>query len=193
MLRNHITALGNHLVRHLSILLTLIALLWLLEIVDLILWHVPLDAFGIRPRTLVGLRQILFAPFLHVGFAHLTANTIPLLVLGWLVLLRSTRDFVLVSLLATGVSGLGVWITAPSYTVHLGASGVIFGYLGYLWARGFFERSVAALVLGAIAALLYGGILWGVLPGQAGVSWQAHLFGFLGGIGAASLLAQRNR
>lgn len=189
-MRNQVADLGNHLARHLTILASLVVLFWLLEALDWLLWTVPLDAYGIRPRTLVGLRQILFAPFLHVGFAHLAANTVPFVVLGWFVLVRNERDFFLVSLIAGASSGLGIWLTAPGYTIHLGASGVIFGYLGYLWARGFFERSLPALALALIAALLYGGILWGVLPGQAGVSWQAHLFGFLGGIFAAYLLAQ---
>jgi membrane associated rhomboid family serine protease len=193
MFRNQVAVVGNHLARHLTILLALVALLWLLEVIDLILWTIPLDAYGIRPRTAAGLRQIPLAPFLHVGFAHLAANTVPFVILGWLVLMRSERDFVLVSLIATGVSGLGVWLIGPTYTIHLGASGVIFGYLGYLWARGFFERSIPALALALVAGLLYGGILWGVLPGQAGVSWQGHLFGFLGGILAAYLLAHNNR
>lgn len=193
MFREHVSRVGNHLARHLIILGGVVALIWALEVIDWLLWTVSLDIYGIRPRTLVGLRQIPFAPFLHVGFAHLAANTVPFLVLGWLVLLRGERDFLLVSLIAIGISGLGVWITGPNFSVHLGASGVIFGYLGYLWARGAFERSVAALALALIAALLYGGILWGVLPGQTGVSWQAHLFGFFGGILAAYLLARTNR
>lgn len=191
-MRTHLTLVGNHLTRHLIILLGLVALLWLLEIFDWLLWTTSLDAYGIRPRTLVGLRQILFAPFLHAGFAHLIANTIPFLVLGWLVLVRSDLDFVLVSLIAGGISGLGVWLLAASGTVHLGASGVIFGYLGYLLARGFLERSLPAIALGLVAGLLYGGILWGVLPGQTGISWQGHLFGLLGGFLAARLLARPN-
>jgi membrane associated rhomboid family serine protease len=141
----------------------------------------------------VGLLQILFAPFLHVGFGHVAANSVPFFALGMLVLLRSGRDFIIVSLVALGISGLGVWLIAPAHTVHLGASGVIFGYLGYLWARGAFERSVPAISAALIATLLYGGIWWGILPGQVGVSWQGHLFGFLGGILAAYLLADTSR
>lgn len=192
-MQNRVAVLGNHLARHLTILLSILALFWVLEIIDWVFWTVNLDLYGVRPRTAVGLRQILFAPFLHVGFSHLIANTIPFFVLGWLVLVRGELGFVVVSLIAMLVSGLGVWITAPLNSVHLGASGVIFGYLGYLLARGLFERSPAALAPALIAGLLYGGILWGVLPGQAGISWQAHLFGFLGGILAAYLLAHTNR
>lgn len=193
MLRNRVTTAGNHLFRHLSILLTLVALFWAVELIDWLLWTRSLDLYGIRPRTLPGLRQILFAPFLHVGLSHLTANTVPFLVLGWLVMLRSERDFIAVSVIATAISGLGVWLTGPANSVHLGASGVIFGYLGYLLARAFFERSAPAVGLALIAGLLYGGILWGVLPGQAGISWQAHLFGFVGGVLAAYMLAQPRR
>jgi len=87
------------------------------------------------------------------------------------------------------VSGLGIWLFGASNSIHIGASGLIFGYFGYLVARGYFERSFTALLLAVIALILYGGILMGALPGQPGVSWQGHLFGFAGGILAAYLLA----
>jgi membrane associated rhomboid family serine protease len=167
--------------RQVAILVGIVALLWLLEAIDLLIFRGRLDAFGIRPRTLTGLRGIVFAPFLHAGFGHVAANTIPFIVLGWLVMLRSTSDFFVVMVVSATVSGLGVWLFGGSNTVHLGVSGVIFGFLGYLLARGIYERRLGAIVLALIALLLYGGALWGVLPLRSGVSWQGHLFGFLGG------------
>jgi membrane associated rhomboid family serine protease len=172
-----------------------LALLWAIEIGDQLFFGGRVDWFGIHPRTWQGLGQIWLAPLLHVGFGHLLANSLPLLVLGWLVMLRHTRDFWLVALVATVVSGAGVWLLGRANTIHLGASGVIFGLLGFLLARAYFERSWAALGIALMAGMLYGGMLWGmlwgVLPGRSGISWLAHLFGALGGILAAWLMAPR--
>ncbi|HSH03942.1 MAG TPA: rhomboid family intramembrane serine protease [Anaerolineae bacterium] len=164
--------------------------MWVLEIIDFILFTFSLDRFGIAPRSLIGLRGIFLAPFLHIGFSHLISNTIPFLALGWLVMLRSLSDFVNVSIITAIISGLGVWLFASPQTVHLGASGLIFGYLGYLLLRGYFERSLVAIALALITTFFYGGILRGILPQSAGISWQAHLFGFIGGSIAAYLLTK---
>jgi membrane associated rhomboid family serine protease len=184
-----IARVSRHLGRHAALLVTIVAILWLVEIIDQLLWRGNLDGLGIRPRTWNGLGQILVAPWLHVGFGHLIANTLPLVVLGWLVMLRHMRDFVVVVLVSALVSGLGIWLFGGASTVHLGASGVIFGLFGALLARAYFERSWAALGLATVATLLYGGMIWGVLPGAEGVSWLGHLFGFIGGVLAARLIA----
>ena len=187
-----ITRAGRHLGRHVALLAFIVAALWAIEVVDQFVWRGRLDGFGIQPRTWRGLGQIFVAPWLHVGFGHLAANTVPLVVLGWLVMLRRMRDFVLVALVTAMVSGLGIWLFGGTYTIHLGASGVIFGLLGALLARAYFERSWAALGLAIVAGVLYGSMLWGVLPGVPGVSWLGHFFGFLGGVLAARLLADDN-
>jgi membrane associated rhomboid family serine protease len=166
-----------------------VIILWFLEFLDQVILRGSLDGFGIRPRTWSGLGQILIAPWLHVGFGHLAANTLPLIVLGWLVMLRRTRDFIVVAFVSALVSGLGIWLFGGVHTIHLGASGVIFGLLGALLARAYFEHSWAALGLAIVAGLLYGGMLWGVLPGTPGISWLGHFFGLLGGVLAARLLA----
>lgn len=170
---------------------SMLAIMWVLEICDSVLPGLELDALGIRPRTLWGLAGIPLAPFLHVGFAHLAANSLPFLVLGWLVMLRSLREFWLVTGVVTLVSGLAVWLVAGSGTVHVGASGLIFGYLGYLLFRGIFERSFSTILVALLVGVLYGGALWGVIPLEEGVSWQGHLFGFLAGILSARLLSRR--
>ena len=172
---------------------SLVALIWLVELVDWIILNGSLDAFGVRPRTVDGLRGIFFMPFLHRGFGHLLANTIPIIVLGWLVMIRRTVDIFLVAAVTILVSGLGVWLFGGSNSVHVGASGLIFGFFGFLLARAYFERSLVAIALAIAVFLLYGGIIWGVLPGRNGVSWQGHLFGFIGGILAAYLLSARRR
>jgi len=171
-----------------AILASLVGLMWAIEIVDFFLGG-ALSSFGIIPRSLIGLRGILFAPFLHGNFAHLIANTVPFVTLGWFVMLRRTSDFFGVTAIAMVVGGLGTWLIAPANTVHIGASGVIFGYLGFLISRGYFERSFGSMLCSIIIGLAYGGLIWGVLPGQLGISWQGHLFGLIGGIVAAWLLA----
>ena len=168
-----------------------IALIWTLEIVDLLFLGGALNAYGIRPRSIIGLRGILFAPFLHGGLAHVLANTIPFLTFGWLIMLRETSDFFVVTAVTMLTSGLGVWLIASPGTIHIGASGLIFGYFGFLLLRGYFERSFSAILFSLIVGLLYGSLIWGVLPLQVGISWQGHLFGFLGGVLAARLLARR--
>jgi len=175
-----------------GILVGFVGLMWGLEILDLFLGG-ALNQFGIRPHSIVGLRGILFAPFLHGSLLHLIANTVPFVILGWLVMLRRTSDFWPVTIIVMLVAGLGTWLFAPPWTVHIGASGVVFGYLGFLLSRGYFERSLGAIAMSLLVGMLYGGMIWGVLPGQLGISWQGHLFGFLGGILAAQILAQPRR
>jgi membrane associated rhomboid family serine protease len=168
-----------------------VAFLWVLEFVDWLIFRGSLNAFGIRPRTVDGLWGIFFAPLLHSNFAHLMANTVPLLVLGWFVLLRSMRTFAMVTMVTILVSGLGTWLIGPVNTVHIGASGLVFGYFGYLIIASYFERSLISVLWAVLVFFLYGSLLWGVLPQGNGISWQGHLFGFVGGGVAAYLLAKR--
>ncbi|MCX6043647.1 MAG: rhomboid family intramembrane serine protease [Chloroflexi bacterium] len=180
MINAHIQVIKNGLMRHAKILGAIVVLLWVIELVDTLSGH-QLDLYGVQPRSLIGLRNILFAPFLHRSFWHLLANTIPFLLLGWFVMLRSVYEFFYVSVIAALVSGLGAWLFGAAHTIHLGISGVIFGYMGFLLLRSYFEQSAQALVLAVVAFFLFGGTLWGVLPLQPDISWLGHLFGFIGG------------
>ncbi len=193
IMNDYAPVIKSALLRQARLLLILIAVAWVIELVDWVLPWGALDWYGIHPRSLIGLPGIVLAPFLHAGFGHLLANTIPFFILGWLVMVRGRQDFFTVMLTALLVSGLGVWLLGGSNTVHIGASGVVFGFLGYLLARGYFERSLAAIALAVAAVFLYGGMIWGVLPLQDGVSWLAHLFGLIGGVAAAYLLTRRPR
>jgi membrane associated rhomboid family serine protease len=161
-----------------------VALLWVLEIIDVASWH-ALDTFGVSPREIGELRDVVPAAFLHFGFDHLAANSVPLLVLGFLVALSGLRRLLAVVTVIILVSGLGVWLTATEHSTTAGASGVVFGLLGYLLFRGFVNRSAGDLVMGLLVGVVYGSLLWGVLPTAAGVSWQGHLFGLVGGVVAA--------
>ena len=169
-----------------------VALLWVAEIIDTVLGN-SLDDEGIRPGTTDGLVGILWAPLLHGGFGHLVSNTVPLLVLGFMVLLAGLARGLAVTAIVWVVGGLGTWVTGGAGTVHLGASGLVFGWLTFLLVRGFFTRRPVELLVGVGVFLVYGGVLLGVLPGTPGVSWQGHLFGAVGGVLAAWWLASRTR
>ncbi|GAB2814214.1 rhomboid family intramembrane serine protease [Streptomyces daliensis] len=161
-----------------------VGLLWVFEAVDQATGN-ALDTFGVEPRRLDELVDVIPAAFMHFGFGHLMANTVPLLVLGFLAALRGTGRFLAVALTIIVVSGLGVWLIAPSGSNTAGASGLVFGLFGYLLVRGFVDRRITDVALGGVVALFYGSILWGVLPTNEGVSWQGHLFGLIGGVLAA--------
>jgi len=169
----------------------IVGVMWLLELIDILFLNQRLNLFGIRPRDTGYMWGIAFAPFLHGGISHLLANTPPFIALGWLVLARSRKEFLWVTIAVTLSSGLGAWLFGASNSVHIGASGVIFGYFGFLLARGFFDRQLVSIALSLIVGAIYGYLLWGVLPNQPNVSWQGHLFGFLGGILLARGMAQK--
>lgn len=170
---------------------------WGLEISDQFilrpLFRVSLDGFGLVPRNLIGLRGIIFAPFLHGDFGHLIANTPAFAFLGWLVMLRDAEDFWVVTLITSIIGGLGVWLIAATGSIHIGASILIFGYLGFLLFRGYFQRDIPSIAIAALAFFSYGSVLWGILPTTAGVSWEGHLFGFIGGAIAAKILVEDKR
>lgn len=181
--------IGGELKSQVKILATLVAIFWVVVILNVMIFNGRLNQLGIMPRNLIGLRGILFAPFLHGGFYHVLANTAPFIVLGWLVMLRNIGDFYTVSVISALVSGGGTWLFGSSNSVHVGASGVIFGYFGYLLFRGYFERSFVAIAISLAIAVTYGSLLWGVLPTRSYISWEGHLFGFIGGMIAAKLLS----
>jgi membrane associated rhomboid family serine protease len=174
----------------LHIVIALVALMWVLEVIDVALDH-RLDRYGIEPREVDGLDGVIAAPFLHVGFGHLIANTIPFVVMGVVIAFEGPLRLLGVTAIVVLVSGLGTWLVAPENTIHLGASGVVFGYATYLIARGAFNRRLGELAIGAVVGLLWGGALLAGLEPREGISWQGHLFGAIGGVLAAWLLARR--
>jgi len=166
------------------------ALMWVVEVADQVAGG-RLDRNGIEPRELDGLDGIVWAPFLHGGFDHLIGNTIPFLLLGFAVALGGIARVIIVTAVVAVVGGLGTWLVAPAHTVHIGASGLVFGYAAYLVARGVFSRSVGQIVLGVVVLAVWGTTLLRGLVPETGISWQGHLFGAIGGVIAARLLHQR--
>jgi len=168
---------------------SVVAVMWAVELIDL-LPSTDFDRWGIRPRRLTGLTGVVFAPFLHAGFGHLIGNTIPFLVLGCIIAASGIKRFVQVTVIVGLVSGLGTWLMSPAHTVHIGASGLVFGYLTYLVTRGVFERHIGQILLGLVVLFFYGSILWGLFP-RPGISWQGHVFGAVGGVLAAWVIHGR--
>jgi membrane associated rhomboid family serine protease len=180
-------------VEELKTLLTVVGIFWIVEIIDFTIFKGKLDNFGIKPHNLVGLRGIIFAPFLHGGFGHLIANTIPFLTLGWLTMIQETSDFYVVSLVTAIVGGIGVWLFGGLGTTHIGASILIYGYLGFLLLRGYFQKNIPSILLSVIVFIIYGSLIFGVFPSRVGISWQGHLFGFVGGAIAAFAIAKEKK
>ncbi len=160
----------------------LLALMWALAIADFLTGRRLLPKLAIVPRRLEGIPGIVVAPLLHGNWGHLIANSGPLVILGTIILLQGLEVLGLVTVFCWLFSGLGIWLLGRPGTRHLGASGVIFGYLGYILLRGYFERSPGAIAAAVVVGLLYGSALWGLLPLQRGKSWVGHGMGFAGGV-----------
>ena len=181
-------------------ILTFVALLYLVELIDQLVHH-SLDVNGIRPGQRDGLWGIIFAPVLHANWQHLAANTVPLLVLGFLVTLAGMSRFVWATTIIWILGGLGTWLignlgSSCGPTDHIGASGLIFGYLAFLLVFGIFVRRFRDIVIGLVVLFLYGGVLLGAMPVLhqcGGVSWQGHLSGAVAGVVAAYLLSAPER
>ncbi len=175
-----------------NLLVCIVVLLWAIELANSLMNN-GLNNLGIRPRNILGLQGIIFAPFLHGSWRHLISNTFPLVILSWLIMARDRSEWITVTVLTAIASGLGTWLFGGTETVHIGASGVVFGYFGFLVARAYYERSFGSIAISLLVLVLFGGMIWGILPVRVGISWEGHLFGLLGGIAAAWTIAALNR
>ena len=160
-----------------------VAAIWALAGVDFLMDN-RLAEYGIVPRTVDGLWGIPLAPFLHGGFGHAFSNTVPLLMLGGLMATRGWQTLLGVTLFVVLLGGAGVWLAARGGS-HIGASGLVFGYFGYLVARGWYDRRIVSILIAVVVMVVYGGLLFGVLPTGGRVSWEGHLTGLIAGVLAA--------
>jgi membrane associated rhomboid family serine protease len=177
-------------VRGFILVAALVAVMWVVEGIDQVA-DGRLDAYGIVPRDVDGLDGVAFAPFLHAGWDHLIGNTVPFLVLGFAIAFGGIARLATVIVVVALVGGLGTWLVAPSNTIHIGASGIVFGFAAYLVARGVYSRSIAQIALGVVVVAVWGTtLLQGLVP-EDGISWQGHVFGAIGGVLAARLLHRR--
>jgi len=172
--------------------LTLIAICWLVFIVNNLLWNVHLIRYGIVPRHISGLPGILWAPFMHASFSHLMANTLPLLILGGMLCARNPGEFIVATFAGIVVGGGLTWLFARTAN-HIGASGLIFCYFGYLASLAWFERSAGTFLLSLACIVFYGGLIKGIFPTSAAVSWEGHLAGLIAGVSTAWLVGKVKR
>ena len=177
-----------------SALLSIVALWWVIEAIDLFVLGRWLDNWGILPRDLQGLIGIPLSPFLHGGFGHVAANSLSFLVFGFMVLKAEKRKFYLASLVIILIGGLGTWAIGRN-SIHIGASGLIYGYFGYIMMRGISERRILWILLAIVLGVLFGSsMIWGVLPSSdVSISWEGHLCGMLAGAWFGHRRAKQNR
>lgn len=193
MSKENMKAFKAQLKTQFTIIGVFVIIFWAIEIINRTFFQDYFDYYGIIPRTIVGLRGVIFAPFLHADYGHLIANTIPFIILSWFVMLQKINDFFWVTISAMFFGGIGVWVFAQPNSVTVGASILIFGYLGFLLSRGFFENNAPSIGLSLLVFFLYGGMIWGVFPSSPHISWLGHLFGFLGGIISAKVISDKRR
>lgn len=169
------------------------AAVWAVTLVDWVLGG-AISLHSVAPRTIAGLWGIFVMPFVHADLGHILANTSAGIPLMMLAMARKRSDAAVVAVVSMITGGLGAWLLGASGSLHVGASGVVFGWLGFLMGRGFFERRASAILLSIGVTLVYGGALWGLVPGLVnGISWQGHLFGFLGGLLVSRFLGENLR
>jgi membrane associated rhomboid family serine protease len=169
-----------------------VALIWIVQVFN---WAdgYRLDyELGILPHQVIRLPEIFTAPFLHVSWQHIESNTVPLFVLGVLAAYRGIKKFLLLTLIVTVASGLAVWLFQGGNAPTVGASGIIFGYFGYVVVRGFVDRNLLDIGVGIVAGVLYWTILEVAIPGTPGISWIGHVGGLFGGVVAAWVLRERS-
>jgi len=165
-----------------------VIVIWAVHLINGLLFGGVLIFFGIHPLDLSSIWHIFTSPLLHADFGHLISNTVPGAVFSFLIGMSGKRVWWEVLAFVVIVGGLGTWLLGGVGTNHIGASGLVYGWLGYLLVRGIFNRSLPQILVGVVLGVFYSGLVWGVLPGTPGVSWQAHLFGALGGILAGMLI-----
>jgi membrane associated rhomboid family serine protease len=175
-----------------ELLAVLVAVMWIVEVVNALDANRLDTAGGLYARNVDHLWAIFTSPFLHAGFGHLIGNTIPFIFMGAIIALRGAGRLALVTLIVIIVGGLGTWLISPSGIDTVGASGIVFGYAGYLLTRGLFDHSFGELLTGAVVGVLWGVVLIGSLIPHGHVSWEGHLTGALGGVIAAWLLARKD-
>ncbi len=176
----------------LRLLVGIVAVMWIVEVFNTLDSN-GLNSDGIYARNVNRLWGIMTAPFIHVSFAHLIGNTIPLVFMGLIIALRGAARLALVTAIVIVLGGIGTWLVSPSGVSTVGASGVVFGYASYLLVRGLFDRSVLEILTGAVVGAVWGGALLASVVPHAGISWQGHVCGAIAGVVAAYVLSGRKQ
>ena len=175
------TGINKPVFKRFTPIITMVALCWLVFVINNLLWNGYLNRYGILPRHLGSLPGILWAPFLHDSFEHLAANTLPLLILGAIICARNKSEFAVIAAAGILLGGGMTWLFARN-AVHIGASGLIFCFFGYLASLAYFQRTFGTLLLSVVCLFAYGGMLKGILPTSSAISWESHVAGMIAGI-----------
>lgn len=175
----------------LGMLAGLVLLAWAIELIDQATSR-NLDNYGILPRSFIGLRGVVLSPWLHGSWGHLIANTITFFGLGMIVIVAEGRRFISTTFMLVLLSGLGTWVIGRP-AVHIGASGLIYGYFGYILGRALWEKKVIWAMIGIVVGVIYWRMLWGVIPKGGIISWEGHLAGLIGGVWLGKQHAGRKR
>ncbi len=170
-----------------------IALLWIIEIVDQVLFNGQLDGFGLQPGNWNHWEGILFMPFLHADFYHLLNNSVGLAIFGTLLITRSWNDLYYASIGAILGCSLAVMFLGEPGSVHIGASGLVFGWWSFLIARAFYQRNFQSILIAIFVIVFFGGMIYSILPGEEAISWQGHFGGAIGGVIGAKLMKNKFR
>jgi membrane associated rhomboid family serine protease len=176
-----------------ALLIAIVLVMWVVEAINALDSGLHLDNDGIYPRNIDHLWGIFTSPFLHLTWSHLIDNTVPFVFMGLIIALRGAIRLAAVTAIVIVVGGLGTWLIAPSGTVTVGASGVVFGYATYLLAIGLFNRRLLEIAVGLVVGVVWGGALLSSVVPHQGVSWQAHVCGAIGGVVAAYMLSQNRQ
>ena len=171
--------------KNILLVLSFPLILWVIHLLSLLL-QIDLTRMGVLPRNFVGLLGIITSPLIHADFSHLISNTIPLIILGWIIFSFYPKLSFILFIFIYLLTGLLVWIFARQ-VYHIGASGIVYGFVSFLFFSGIFRRDNKSIALALIITFLYGGLVWGMIPGWKGISWESHLFGAITGLAAAYL------
>lgn len=194
-MRRNIPQKRRQVIEGLVLLVGITAFMWLIEGINALVGNERLDRWGgIHARNIGDLWSVLTSWFLHANFSpHLVDNTIPFLFMGAFIALHGARRLAAVTAIVIVIGGLGTWLVSPGNVYTVGASGVVFGYATYLFARGLFDRNVVELLVGVVVGFVWGAALVSSVVPHQGVSWQAHVCGAVGGVVAAYVLSSRSR
>lgn len=167
-------------VKNFLIPLTFPLVIWIIHIAAYF-FNLNLSGMGIYPRSSFGLLGVISGPLIHGDLSHLVSNTVPLIILGWILFFFYPKTSYLLFFYVYFFTGLLVWIFARQ-VYHIGASGIVYGFVSFLFFSGIFRRDNRAIGLALIITFLYGGLVWGLIPGLKGISWESHLFGAITGL-----------
>ena len=178
--------------KSIAIPIVFVLMMWIINVIQF-LSNIDFGSLGIQPRHIDSLIGIITAPLIHGNWKHLISNSLPLLILGSILFVSYPKTARKVWILIYMLTGILVWLFARGNSYHIGASGIIYGLASFLFFSGFFRMDIKAIAIASGVAIFYGGMVWGILPLEKGVSWESHLLGGIVGLGLSFLFRNQYR